>query len=765
MSERRSVVLEEISGSARVPEWASAGVVLIEWLQRRGLWVQLTERLKIQREGGYAGIDAFVFLIYLFTSGLRLGLKEFSERARKPQRQLAAVGGRERLPTQASMSRMLASVSPEMLKGFGPWLLREAVDVAAVLNHPSVLTRDAQGAGWHVFDWDPTVTTLRHRALPVFDDMPQARRRSEALAKAGYPGRKRGDVQFSRGTLQHAGSGLWLGIEMGTGNGAHRQALESAVEQVLATCHYAQLAVERALLRMDGAAGNVPAISSCIKAGLHFVTRLAHYQLLDSPDIKRHLNEATWYEVPSSGSGPTRQATDLGRVTLEAASTSVQADGKVFAPVEARVVVSRFVASGEGRGAGTVIDGWQYELYGTNLPPAAWPEVEVVAGYYGRCGQENRFSQEDSELGLDRIFSYHLAGQQLTNLIGLFVWNFSICRGMDLTSPPDALPMQAASARTPVEPTPRLPEAESTAATPTTGAVQNETVVAGDAQTTHQPIAVVKPTAAVRLRRQAEPLEASSITDAKHAVNEMLNLVDWQHALRHLDDWSYVANTQSLLCPARNSVPLARIEHVQGQPIRARFQADSGLCDSCQIRPTCIKSLHPLYRKEVRVSVPPPHAGPLRELWLKATHSHAQIQTPTKPIHTSSTLRPTENARNATPKKTLLWFPLQPPTEQILLEVAPPRLLPAELRKQTRAAARSLEIEIIVDHAPAPEKPSPMLAGSPGERQKRRQTWPERLRFNKLRPGSSVQIRLSGLNSVVMQKLLPTVATAPAKAA
>ena len=79
-----------------------------------------------------------------------------------------------------------------------------------------------------------------------------------------------------------------------------------------------------------------------------------------------------------------------------------------------------------------VLDGWQYELYSTDLPAETWPEREIVAGYYGRTGQENRFHQEDQELGLDRIFSYHLPGQQLATLVGLFVWNHYVCRGMDL---------------------------------------------------------------------------------------------------------------------------------------------------------------------------------------------------------------------------------------------------------------------------------------------------------------------------------------------
>ena len=78
------------------------------------------------------------------------------------------------------------------------------------------------------------------------------------------------------------------------------------------------------------------------------------------------------------------------------------------------------------------------------------PEAEIVAGYYGRCAQENRFHQEDRELGLDRIFSYHLPGQQLATLVGLFVWNFYICRGMELAAPPQELPDQETASDAPV---------------------------------------------------------------------------------------------------------------------------------------------------------------------------------------------------------------------------------------------------------------------------------------------------------------------------
>ncbi len=443
MAHHRRVVLENRVPSDRIPEWATSGVLLIEWLERQGTWSEMTDRARIQREGGYAGIDAVLFLLYFFMAEAPGGLKEFSSRARRYHQQLAAVAGRQRLPTQSSISRILGAADADWVQEFGNWLLREAPSTRELLRHPAVRTRDAQGESWHMFDWDPTVTTLRHRALPTVDG-PDGRRRSKALAASGYCGRKRGDVQFSRGTLQHAGSG----VGMAPGNGLGRVGFEIAVQQVVDTCASADLPLDRAIVRVDGVGGNVPFITTAVEAGVRYVTRVAHYQLLQSADAVAHLDQADWHEVPSSGSGPTRYATDLGHVTLEPAASSVRATGEPFEPIETRVVVSCFRSSIDGRGAGVVVAGRQYELYATDLPADGWPAAEIVASYYGRTGQENRFQQEDRELGLDRIFSYHLPGQQLATVVGLFVWNWQTCRGMELEELSDEmLPPQEPATR------------------------------------------------------------------------------------------------------------------------------------------------------------------------------------------------------------------------------------------------------------------------------------------------------------------------------
>jgi hypothetical protein len=749
MPEQRRVVFGARRRSDRLPEWANQGVFIIEWLRQKGLWAEAAERLKVQREGGYAGIDGLMFLTYFFGSGLHVGIKEFSERAREYHEQLAAVGERHWLPTQSSMSRLLDDVEYGPAREFGSWLLLQASDVASVLQHPSVLTRDAAGKGWHVFDWDPTVTTLRQRALPVFDGMPAGRRRTESLAEPGYPGRKRGDVQFSRATLQHAGSGLWLGIEMAPGNGAMREALQSAVAQVVATCKLVEISLDDALLRMDGASGNVPAITACMEGGVHFVTRLAHYQLLEDPKIVRHLNEAEWFEVPSSGSGPTRQAAELGRVTLEPAPQSLQADGSAFAPIETRVVVSRFPCAEQGRGAGVTVDGWHYELYGTDLDEAAWPQTEVVAGYYGRSGQENRFHQEDRELGLDRIFSYNLPGQMLATLVGLFVWNFQTCRGMELSRPPANLPEQAAATDAPLVEKPTLPErpaAMQQAAPVNDGSNSEPSRKESDASAMSEEVtAQPNPTnAAAQAASSAAP--ATGAPRVGHVTRDdvitALDEVDWKDVLARHDGWSWRKDAGGLQCPANALLPLIRVEQTKGKPIRARFLAGAGVCASCDLRGACIRSDDVHYRKDMRLPIPPPHGQSARMLWLNAGLNARAPRSVSQ--NDTSRIDRRSKPRVIWRVKPLSWRPPELCDDRPKLAAAPPMLLPAELRKLIRLATRSSQTEVALTHVLAVVKPCAVLAHSAAERQKRRQTWTERLRWNQLPDGSRVELRLLG---------------------
>lgn len=730
MASTRSVVFRQTQSTDRLPEWASGGSLIVEWLQQQGQWQELGERLQVQREGGYAGIDAALFLILMFASRLEGGLKEFGERGRRHQRRLAAMGGRRRFPSPSSMSRFLSAVQPEDTKEFGSWLLIEAPEIATVLHHPSVLTRDATGEGWHVFDWDPTITTLRHRALPVREDLPTARRRSEQMACPGYPGRKRGDVQFSRATLQHAGSGLWLGIEMDPGNGTLRASYQRALEQVQITANVAQLPQDRMILRSDGAGGNIPFITASKEANIHYVTRLAHYQLLHNPKVVAHLNSTSWYEVPSSDAGPARQATDLGTVMLEPAANTYRDDGSTFTPIETRVVVSRFPSEHE-RGAGAIIDGWHYELYATDLKVVPWPAEEVVAGYYGRCGQENRFHQEDRELGLDRIFSYNLPGQELANLIGLFVWNFFICRGLELSQPSAELCEQSPRERVPCADTPQLPQSWSCAP----DKLPNEEDEASFCSSTPG-------TTAPSIPPEPSP---PAMDSAQHQLPNAWERLDWESLLKDRPGWRWDAGQVSLRCPADALVPLTGLDTVRGRGTRMRFIAAWGTCDCCERRQGCINSPDPQYRKIIRQLVPPEQVEQLRELWSRTKKRTKRGRRFGRASRGEASSVNPHISRPIWRLKPLSWIPLEKEGDsEPCLTVTPPLLLPAELRKTVRRVVNDLVVRVQISLPPEFSQRPRVVATSSAERQHRRLTWRDRMRWNELPDSARVSVRLDG---------------------
>lgn len=728
MAENRRVVFGDAPSTERLPDWSRDGALTIEGMRASGAWNEAQERLQIQREGGYAGIDALQFLIYFFGAGLGIGVKELSQRARPYHKEMAAIGGRRRLPTQSSMSRLLSAAQAEDVREFGAWLLREAPGLQTVLNHPSALTRDALGAGWHVFDWDPTVTTLRHRALPVFDDMPDGRRRSAGMAEPGYPGRKRGDVQFSRATLQHAGSALWLGVRTAPGNGEVREAFHSGIDDVVATCQHADLPPDRAIIRADGVAGNVPFITACHEGGVRYITRLAHYQLLQDPKIVEHLNQGAWREVPSSGSGPTRHAADVGFVTLEPSSRVERADGGgQYEPIRTRVVVSRFPCDGEGRGTGQTLDGWHYELFATDLDASAWPDADVVAGYYGRCGQENRFAQEDRELGLDRIFSYHLPGQELATIVGLFVWNWRICRGMELADPSDELPEQQPILRPQIDTTAGLPRPWSPHAEATLTPEDEE----------DEPS--VESAAEVADEDGEQMVSTADTDDEPETLQEALDRLDWPSLLEGRPDWKWSTRFSSLKCPADQFIPFQRIE-MRGQTTRTRFVAEPGTCDDCPLRSQCVSSNDPRYRKDIRQPVPDEDAAILHRLWDKVVAGEDDAPSPTRPGQ--SNRKPSAKSPIWRVKR-LSWLP--PANEETPpLQVTGPLLLPAELRKLITRETRSVDVRVRVEVPEVGPLSSPVLARSAADRQHRRLTWTERLLWNALPDDADVELRFDG---------------------
>lgn len=717
---QRVVSIDLRSATSRLPEWATEGAVHLEWMERRGVLKEVGKRLRIRREGGYVGLDVVIFLILFFGSRLSVGIKEFGGRSRNYQRQLAALGGRRRLPAPSSVSRVLGAAEHRHARQLAPWLLLDGCGAIEVLGHPSTRTLDARGEQWHVFDLDPTSTVLRHRALPEMDDLPEPRRRSEQ-AKPGYMGRKRGEVKLSRTTLQHAGSGLWMGLWMGPGNGEQREEFEAAVQTVRDICSRVDHPTERALVRIDGAGGNLPFITACQEAGVRYLTRWNRYGLLDQPEVREYLNSASWYEVPDSGSGPRRHTAELGWMLLPSNHKRRRADGRRYDSVVARMVVSRFAAESK-RGTGIFIDGWMYELFVTDLSEEAWPAPELVTAYYGRCGQENRFSQEDHELGLDRIFSYHVPGQELANLVGLFVWNLRVCHGMALCDPPTEMP--APEPRRPILVEQRVElfvEAPSDSDEPSSDGVPAGAPPAGEPGGT-PPVAP---------------------SEAREQLLSALDVLDWPSLLGDKSSWSWDREGGGLLCPNQAALNLSSVKTFGLDNNRIlRFVTPASVCPNCPLRGRCTssRSTSPTFRKEFSMSVPTDTAKPIGALLVQSRAD--RMPGPVKSVPPSQ--------RSAPRKMVESWKRPADQDEVGKLAVRSALLLPAALRKALVAACLEVDTHVTVT-APTPLPPPPVavFAITAADRQHRRKTWTERHQWNELMEGTTVRVGFAGGGSLV----------------
>lgn len=678
----------------RLPDWATPGAALLLSLLHRGRLDALERRLQIRRHGGYAASDVWLFLLYFFASALPLGLKTFWTRAARHSRTLAALAGRRSLPSPAALSRALASVQTDLLRPALPALLLEDTGADELLRHPATLTYDAQGHGWHLFDYDATATVLRQRALPAGTDFPPPLRHSRDLL-AGYAGHKRGEVQFRRATLQHAGTGLWLDARLAPGNGHRRAELPAAIDIIHRTCQVIGHPLERAILRGDGEFGWVPDLTTYREKGVSFITRLTRPTLLDQPEVRRRLLQTPWHLVPDAHSGPQRSAADLGRVTVCPGLDTVREEGQPYDPVVVRVVVSRFPRTEEAE-HGRVIAGWQYELFVTDLTPEAWPAEAIVAGYFGRTGQENRFAQEDRELGLDRIFSYHLPGQELASVVGLMVWNLQIVQGFLLDRPPESVETAAEES----------------------GAID--------------PRPVTLPPPASPVPEEIHPVDAAQLAQAEAAMVAQLEEVEWTGFLQKKPGWKWSGAEGGLVCPAGQTLVLTCVS-TRSRAGRGRlyFRTSPGECGGCERRASCLRSEKPRALKKIDITVEPAVAErlaaplaalqQLRSRWL-GEHRRKRARTTVHPL-AGAAVSAVEGRRRA---------------------IRPSLFLPAAARRLFRATLEDLTVRVVVSEEPM-RAPHPLLvARSIADRQHRRQTWAQHVARYALPASATVNLTLAG---------------------
>ena len=699
--ERRTVIRGRGQGS-KLPDWSNEGVAVVTLLKETGLLDQIESRFRIQRSGGYVGIDAVLHLLYYFSSNLRVGLKAFDGWLGEARAALAAVGGRKGLATQSSMSRVLGDVTLDAVREVAHWILRDCADVIELLRHPAMMTTDALERLWQVFDYDPTKSVLNQRALPEGEDLPPAQRRADGFAKPGYSGRKRGEVQVNRSALQHAGSSIWLDSRLEPGNGDRRPQLASALTAITEVCGELEHPLSRALVRLDGEFGDVPSLTALREAGVCAITRLNRPRLLDQPDVRRRMATHTWHFVPDSRSGPRRSAMDLGTVTVVPGKETCRDDGTPYDPLDVGVIVTRYPREREAE-HGRVIGGWQYELFAAlDLDAESWPAPDVVASYYGRGGQENRFAQEDRELGLDHIFSFTLAGQELACLVGLLVWNLRVVNGFRL----DPLPEERV-------PAPRRVTEVDTRPVPE-GFVEE-----------------VEPV------EQVEPPEPPVARDPDEILAELLSALNWRRFLDRHPNWTFDG---VLRCPHGEELPLSNVtQKVSRKTDRLSFRAPNGTCRDCPLRDRCLGSVDADAVKMVTLTVPKPAGAKIATQLVPvqlARRLERSAEAHTRPLPSG------RRRKRPTGEPLVVCFP---DDQQIAGEkqISDAQFLPARARAAFREACRDIAVQATLV-VPRPERVHPYRVTTRAQRQNRRLTWAERNARYALPEGAQLRVVIEG---------------------
>ncbi|MBA2321083.1 MAG: hypothetical protein H0V89_08005 [Deltaproteobacteria bacterium] len=689
-----------------IPARLTEAALLLDTLNAAGTVDAIALRCLIRREGGYCGADVVLFLLAYFACGANTGLKRFYQSALPWWSRLAAMGGRVQMPSPPAMSRALSSVQSDEMQAFHRWFLTEALDLGPLLTHPVVQHRDAKGRPWHVFHFDPTSPALRQRALPAREGLPDGQRRAAPLCKAGKSGRKRGEVLFTRSVLQHAGSGLWLDMCVEAGHGEQRQQLRSAIGAVVHVCKGIGHPSDMAVICADGQWGGVPSLASFREANTRFVTRLSRYQLLERPEILRALRAATWVLVPDSGSGPQRSATDVGWVHLEASERTLREDGSRFGAERVRLVMTRYPKHERSKkGArGELIDGTVYEMFVTDLDEEGWPAEMVCATYFGRCGQENRFAQENREIQLDRIYAYDPAGQELASVVGAFVWNWRVLCGFlsNIPAHGDVPAQRQYAPKLDERAFPPLPDGKDEPGQP-----EEKALLEPESDETNEEPRTVDHEQRLVHRRHARALMQKHLPEL------------FRSSHLEVKGWTLDRHRGTLICPN-----LAVFEwytttnNPKGTSPQAAYRTrQKDVCTVCPKRASCRRDPESKRNYRPGFVLPPALAG--------------QVTTPAELI-------PNPTKHNARPPPLLL----PPSSARGRLEVTESALLPAEARKACRRLASAATLVVVVSPLPPKREAHPLMAIDARRRRHGRCTHAENVARYALPDGVTVKIQL-----------------------
>ncbi len=199
---------------------------------------------------------------------------------------------------------------------------------------------------------------------------------------------------------------------------------------------------------------------------------------------------------------------------------------------------------------------------------------------------ENRFGQEDSEFDLDHLFSYNSAGQEFVTLVGLFLWNFQIARGMELAQIPETMSEQEPTEPTPIETKTYLP-------------IKKE--LPPSQQTEEQPSS-----ANVELSKTDDSNKFYTPSEPEKALyKELDSCCDWSSWLENNPDWIWDPKSDGLVCPNGNVIPVLGLSRTRQGSRKIHFQSNKKMCQDCLYNPSCAptRMTTPIIKKEVKLRI------------------------------------------------------------------------------------------------------------------------------------------------------------------
>ena len=616
----------------RIPEVLAPGARLLGELFERGEFERVAGHLVVSRRGGHTERGLLAFLLVFLMAGPRGGVRPFYTNYRVPLRRVAAVAGLRAIPSSGAISRALGVLSPGQSRAFTDAALMDIDGVDKLLLSPTVAHRDSFGESWHVNDLDPSVQTFRQRSLPEGTDLPEPVR--IAPGEPGHMAHYRGEFRTRHIPIIHSGSALWLAYRLLAEDPA---AMSSVVRELVAQAVQVQcragIARERIIIRCDGEFGSAGVMGTILREKVHFLTRLSRYKLLDREDVAGSLASAVWDPVESSTEHRKREAAELGSFLLYPSEGSAD-DGAE--PVMVRVVAVRHRCDGKPD-HGVLRDGYQVELFATSLPADCWPASAIAELYAGRASLENRFAQEDREMGLGRTFSYHVPGQEWVTAVGLYLWNLLIVLGF-LTDPPQqALPEQRPHQYPSIEP-------------PPSGTIHASEVLEGE-----PPHPVSATPDVVQVAEAVDVVDVVDVAEPTHETRNIAGIVGeaYRDVLQR-PGWTADPALPTLTCPAGKRLILFSVANVG--PSRPRPQAivrtDVGACDGCTLRSACFASAKPRTYKQLAGAVSPEQAEQMKRFLAERGRVPQALRpqrqppprSPTSPISTKARERPLYHA-------------------------------------------------------------------------------------------------------------------------